>query len=176
MVKAFILFIMMFAPIYAMDTDEQITLKAPVPEELASSPLIVRINNEERIFPQTMEEIFLKRELITRNVADGANRVPSYLPGILSNDVYILPLEIRSQGRRFTVANFFFRIPKSGTPYLFRWEELNFINRSILRYDLFPDVLRAVGYIDNLVAPPSRTNITNQEETAISDTQSSINE
>ncbi|MGL5722438.1 MAG: hypothetical protein ACRCY4_08570, partial [Brevinema sp.] len=144
MVKISILFFLIVAPMYAqdnatevdspVDTNQQVITNAPVPEKLASSPLVIRINEEERTYPQTMSDIFLQKTFVARSAADGADRTASYLPGILSNDIYILPIEIRSRGRRYTVANFFFRIPEAGDPYLSRWEELNFINRSILRY------------------------------------------
>ena len=189
MVKVAILFILMIAPLYAqeapteeatpVDTNQQVVLDAPIPDKLASSPLIIRVHNEERAFPETVNDLFLKRALITRYVADGADRTPAYLPGILSNDIYILPIEIRSFGRRYTVAKFFFRVPEAGDPYLFRWEELNYINRSILRYEAFSDVLRAVGYIENIVVQPPRKAPQPPTEVAPvvdTDTQGSTNE
>ncbi|MGL5721421.1 MAG: hypothetical protein ACRCY4_03350 [Brevinema sp.] len=186
MANILFLFLLIVAPMYAQetpaeatlppaDTNQQVVTNAPVPDKLASSPLIIRVNEEERVFPQTMSEIFLNKTFVVRRVADGADRSPSYLPGILSNDIYILPIEIRSRGRRYTVANFFFRVTESGDPYLFRWEELNFINRSILRYELFGDVLRAPGYIDQLIVQPPRKSPQPPVEAPVADTQSSTN-
>lgn len=130
-----------------------------MPEALVNSVLIIQAGSQKKKYENTVGELFLGKTFNEKNMPDNAVRTFQYKPGEISENQYVLNIEMRSNGRLHTKILYTFKYDNNGNAYLVRWDEVNFVGRQVVRRDSFLELIRGVDYFQSLQQPKPKASV-----------------